>query len=164
MSDVMVAFRKYDGSLHWNFKLQLLGEDEHGVWLGMPEGTVARRGHNHRHVEEKNSALLIPTDQWWTAHFNESGELAVYCDVATVPEWRGSEVTMVDLDLDVIRLRDGKIYTDDEDEFAEHQVKYGYPPEIVKGAEAAADYLMTAVADGKGPFGGAHEPWLAQVS
>ena len=33
---------------------------------------------------------------------------------------------MVDLDLDVIRMRDGGIL-DDEDEFAEHQVRYGYP-------------------------------------
>ena len=36
---------------------------------------------------------------------------------------------MVDLDLDVIRMRDGRIILDDEDEFEEHQVRYAYPPD-----------------------------------
>ena len=42
------------------------------------------------------------------------------------------EVTMVDLDLDVVRLRaDQRVLIVDEDEFAEHQVRYSYPAEVI---------------------------------
>ncbi|WP_180935649.1 DUF402 domain-containing protein [Nocardioides ungokensis] len=33
----------------------------------------------------------------------------------------------VDLDLDVVRGRTGRVWIDDEDEFAEHRVRFGYP-------------------------------------
>jgi predicted RNA-binding protein associated with RNAse of E/G family len=42
----------------------------------------------------------------------------------------------VDLDLDVIERFDGAVFVDDEDEFALHQVSYGYPPEVVAAAQA----------------------------
>lgn len=161
--DVNVIYRKYDGALHWHFTTGLLGEDDHGVWLAMPRGTVARRGHDHEHVEDRNSVLLIPHDQWWTAHFNDSGDIAVYCDITTVPTWRDDEVTMIDLDLDVVRRTEGSVYIDDEDEFAEHQVRYGYAAHVTESARRTADDLRNSVEREAGPFGGAHERWLAQV-
>ena len=65
----------------------------------------------------------------------------------------------VDLDLDVIRLPDplppvesapwdvppagpGEVFVDDEDEFAEHQVLYGYPADVVAAAQASCDALV----------------------
>jgi uncharacterized protein len=45
---------------------------------------------------------------------------------------------MVDLDLDVVRRFDGSAEILDEDEFAEHQARYGYPPEVTGHAERAA--------------------------
>ncbi|WP_220449594.1 DUF402 domain-containing protein [Nonomuraea longispora] len=85
----------------------------------------------------------------------------IYVDVTTIPEWRDGEVTMLDLDLDVIRLRDGRLILDDEDEFAEHQVLLNYPPDLISQAEATARWLLDAVRERKGPFGGAHIQWLA---
>ncbi|MEW9547871.1 DUF402 domain-containing protein [Nonomuraea sp. NPDC050783] len=106
--------------------------------------------------------MLFPRDAWWTASFNSAPNRSeVYVDVTTVPEWREGEVTMIDLDLDVIRLRDGGLILDDEDEFAEHQVLLGYPPELVARAESTARWLMGVVGDRRGPFGGAHVEWLA---
>jgi protein associated with RNAse G/E len=71
---------------------------------------------------------------------------------------------MIDLDLDVVRLRrDGRVFVDDEDEFAEHQVRYGYPPEVVNKAEQAAASLLAAVSAGLEPFGTAAERWLDKV-
>ena len=87
----------------------------------------------------------------------------------------------VDLDLDVIRLPDplppveqrpwdvppagpGETFVDDEDEFAEHQVAYGYPADVVAGAQASCDALVAAVRAGLPPYDGAHERWLAELS
>jgi uncharacterized protein len=70
---------------------------------------------------------------------------------------------MVDLDLDVIRRRDGRLLLDDQDEFAEHQVRYGYPAEVIRQAEQAAAWLLAAVGANAEPFGLAYQAWLDKV-
>ncbi|MFC7643941.1 DUF402 domain-containing protein [Streptosporangium lutulentum] len=124
-----VVYRKYDGSLHWHHPSLLLGEDEHGVWIGCEVGSSARKGNGPPVPWRYACVMLFPRDDWWTASFNASPhKVEIYCDISTVPRWSDGEVTMVDLDLDVIRMRDGRIILDDEDEFEEHQVRYAYPP------------------------------------
>jgi len=166
--EVRVAYTKYDGSLHWHQSMHLLGEDEHGVWLGAPAGVVARRGHDGPVVvTEQAKVTLFPPDTWWTADFNDGPtDVEIYCDIATPPIWPHSgEVTMADLDLDVIRERgSGAVQLVDEDEFAEHQLRYAYPPEVIERAEAASRWLMAAVQARSGPFGGAHLRWRSRLS
>jgi protein associated with RNAse G/E len=85
--------------------------------------------------------------------------------VTTPATWSGShEVTVVDLDLDVRRRRWGDIERLDEDEFAEHQVTFGYPEQVVAEATAASRWLECALGDGSEPFATAFRPWLAQVT
>ncbi len=55
------------------------------------------------------------------------------------------------------------MFVDDEDEFAEHQVRYGYPPEVVSQAEKAAAWLLAAVTAGVEPFGSVSQAWLDKV-
>jgi protein associated with RNAse G/E len=163
---VQVNYRKFDGTLHWNLRMRRLGEDEHGVWLGLPAESVMRKGHNPEVPLPEAHVILFPRDAWWTAVFNAAPRTTeVYCDITTPPEWPSpAEVTMVDLDLDVLRKRGAQLpLLVDEDEFAEHQVRYGYPDDVIRSAQGAADWLMAAVAAGTGPFGGAHREWLAMV-
>jgi uncharacterized protein len=167
MTDVRVAYTKYDGSLHWNQTMRLLGEDEHGVWLGGPKGLIARRGHDDVVLEMPWAhVILFPRNAWWTAAFNgPEAPVDIYCDITTPALWpEPGEVTMVDLDLDVLRERDSRrVKLDDEDEFAEHQVRYAYPPDVIARASASAKFLLAAVAEGSGPFDGAHDRYLDQV-
>jgi protein associated with RNAse G/E len=164
---VRVIYRKYDGALHWHQTMRRLGEDEFGVWLGVPAGMVARRGENGpTAVLEHPIVMLFPTDDWWTASFR-SGPAGgyIYVDITTPPRWPHSgEVTMVDLDLDVIRRQDLSVAIVDQDEFAEHQVRYGYPPDVIAAAERAADRLHAALVDGAEPFAGGYRRWLELVS
>ncbi|GHH63736.1 hypothetical protein GCM10017673_05180 [Streptosporangium violaceochromogenes] len=160
-----MAYSKYDGAPHWNHPARLLGEDEHGVWAGCPAGTSGSRGGEPPVVWSEPFVMLFPRDAWWTAIFNAAPhKFEVYCDVSTVPRWSGGEVTMVDLDLDVIRVReDGRVFLDDEDEFEEHRVTYAYPPEVVGNARAAAAALLTAVTTRTAPFARAPH-WLSRVT
>ncbi|MCM2429297.1 DUF402 domain-containing protein [Streptomyces sp. RKAG337] len=164
--DVRVEYRKYDGSLHWNMAVHRLGEDEHGVWLGAPADSVMRKGHGPEVPCPEAQVLLFPRQGWWTAAFNAAPRSTeIYCDITTPPEWRSASlVTMVDLDLDVIRKR-GKPtpLLVDEDEFAEHQVRYGYPADVIEQAAAAAQWLMRQVGDGAEPFTTVYRSWLAHV-
>ncbi|SEO10041.1 DUF402 domain-containing protein [Actinacidiphila rubida] len=163
---VRVDYHKYDGSLHWNLRMRRLGEDEHGVWLGLPANGITRKGHNPAVLVPEAHVILFPRGDWWTATFNDAPrKTEIYCDITTPPEWPSQDtVTMVDLDLDVLRKRgaDAPLLVD-EDEFAEHQVRYGYPPDVVTAAQDAAERLMVAVRDGTGPFDGSHERWLHLV-
>ncbi|HVX46236.1 MAG TPA: DUF402 domain-containing protein [Mycobacteriales bacterium] len=165
MTDVDVVFSKYDGALHWNLKGYRLGEDEHGVWVGMPAGTSGRRGYEPPIVWPEAQVMLFPRDSWWVATFNAApARIELYCDISTVPEWTDGTVTMVDLDLDVYRRRGGPVEIDDEDEFAEHQVRYGYPPDVIATAQHSCDRLADAVRGGAEPFAGRYQHWLHRVT
>jgi uncharacterized protein len=164
--EVRVTYRKYDGSLHWHLTMRRLGEDEHGVWTGMPPASTMRKGDGpivaipHAHV------MLFPRGQWWTAAFNDGpDEVEIYCDITTPVHWPSpDEVTMTDLDLDVCRLRSGAVELLDEDEFAEHRLRYGYPADVISEAEKSARWLLAALADGTEPFAGAYRSYLALVT
>ena len=166
MRDVRVVYRKFDGSLHWHLTMQYLGEDEHGVWLGLPPNSFMRKGAEEPVPVPQAHVGLIPPGVWWTAVFNgEPQRVEIYCDITTVPQWIGAdEVTMVDLDLDVARARaDGSVHLLDEDEFAVHQRLYGYPAEVIDEAQKAAQWLRAALADGTEPFATVYRRWLALV-
>jgi protein associated with RNAse G/E len=165
--EVRVVYTKYDGSLHWHHTMQYLGEDEHGVWLGAPARSTSRRGDEPPVVIRQPFVGLFPVGQWWTATFNgEPADTEIYCDISSPPQWPDdSKVTMVDLDLDVLRLRaDRQVVLVDEDEFAEHQVRYSYPASVISQAERAAAWLMEAISGGAEPFATAYRAWLAKIN
>ncbi len=146
MRNVRVVYRKYDEKLHWHQWTQYLGEDQYGVWLGAPAGSVSQRGDEPEVVQDSAHVQLFPVGRWFTAIFNdEPRSTEIYCDITTPVEFADDVVTMIDLDLDVIRKRDGTVYIDDEDEFAHHQVKYNYPADIITTAQQTCDWLATAV-------------------
>ena len=162
-----MVYTKYDGSLHWHHAMQYLGEDEHGSWLGARSGASAQRGSEPPIVFGYPTVSLIPDGQWWTATFNGApARTEIYCDIATPARWpHPGEVTMVDLDLDVLRERaTGHVLIVAEDEFADHQVRYRYPAEVIRAAEQAAAWLHGEIRAGREPFAAAYLDWLAKVS
>ncbi|MCX4862624.1 MULTISPECIES: DUF402 domain-containing protein [Streptomyces] len=165
---VLVSVRKYDGSLHWHHSTVRLGEDEHGVWLGAPVGTVYSKGtEGPVYTTREARVMLIPRDAWWTGLFQAApARLDAYCDVTTPSRWlHPGEVTMVDLDLDVCRTRDGgTVFVDDEDEFADHQVRYAYAPDVIARATTTAERLRVALTEDAEPFGRCRRSWLARMS
>jgi protein associated with RNAse G/E len=166
MGDVEVLFRKWDGRPHRNTVERLLGTDEHGTWLGSPIGSVVHYVNSGDRVAMKVPQVrLIPAAGWWSAIFmGGDREPALYCDVTTRAEWTSpSQVTMIDLDLDVELWRDGRLELLDEDEFTEHQVSMAYPAEVITEAARAADFLVTAIATGQEPFATTWQSWLSRV-
>jgi hypothetical protein len=164
---VRVEYRKYDGTLHWNLVMHHLGADEHGTWLGLPADSSMRKGDGPLVPIPQPHVILFPHNTWYTAVFNgEPAEVEIYCDLTTPPTWPAPDlVTMVDLDLDVIRQRGGsRALLVDEDEFAEHQVLYGYPRDVVDAAQAAARDLLQAVTARTGAFAGVHQAWLEKAA
>jgi predicted RNA-binding protein associated with RNAse of E/G family len=160
---VRVVYTKWDGRLHWHFRLDFLGEDEHGIWLASRPGTLLQRGHEPPKAELDGFALLVPRTGSWIAAWHVEDDPEIYVDVTTTPRRSDAEVTAVDLDLDVIRRRDGSVALLDEDEFDEHRVLFGYPPAVVDAAIATARQLADVIAQRIEPFGIAAGRWLSQV-
>ncbi|MGJ3559538.1 DUF402 domain-containing protein [Streptomyces sp. INA 01156] len=90
--------------------------------------------------------MLVPPGEWWTATFCADPGPEMYCDVCTLPEWNadGTVLHMVDLDLDVVRPHGGEAHIEDEEQFAEHRVRYGYPDSVVGKARQTCEWLMEA--------------------
>lgn len=162
---VRVDYRKYDGRPHRNYPALHLGEDEHGDWLGVPGGEFIQATEPGSFKYTDPYVLLVPRHAWWTAMFNAPPRRTeIYCDVATPVVWSGDSVQLIDLDLDVRRLRHNRaVELLDEDEFETHRELYGYPEETQVAAWSAARWLMAALLDGTEPFGTGFHAWLDQV-
>ena len=161
-----MRFTKWGGRKHWTYPMEPLGRDEWCWWFGGRAGIRLQRGDEPPIIQGHDFVQLIPDGGWYVAAYNGTANtrLALYVDVTTPPTITGDVIEAVDLDLDVLRMRDGRVLLDDEDEFEEHQVRYGYPPEIVDGARASADRLMAAVRGGTEPFGLVGDNWLARYA
>ncbi len=162
---VEVRFTKWGERPHWELDLRYLGADEHGHWLGGPRGFPLHRP-GVALASRTDVAMLIPAGQAWIARFNGPGHHAcdIYVDVTTVPDWEGATVRAVDLDLDVYRALDGSVLVDDEDEFAEHQARYRYPPDIVALAERSCAELAAAIGAGEEPWASVGHRWVEVAS
>ena len=147
-----IDFRKWVSRAHWRFNMYFLDEDEWGTWLWTPPGSTAQRGSEPPQTFNHLNVKLIAPGEWWTAIWNDSGRYDLYIDIVTPAAWRGDVVTMVDLDLDVIRIADGTVIVDDEDEFLEHQVMYGYPAKVIARAKSEAAITQRRVQAGDEPF------------
>ena len=178
---IRVEMSKWGDRPHWEFDGVHLGADEHGEWLGFPAGTLNTRP-GLEMVSEVACVTLVPAGGWYAATFHAPGIWCdLYVDIATPGEWDGHVLRAVDLDLDVIRMSatpptstrsapqnlsagPGETFVDDEDEFAEHQVAFGYPADVVERAQASCDAVLADVRAGRAPYDGTHQRWLQELS
>jgi hypothetical protein len=161
-----MRFTKWGGKRHWRFAAEALGDDEFGWWYGSRAGTSMRRGFEEPIIAWYDFVILVPAAGRWVASWNGPAhvETAIYVDVTDRPVRTAGLVEAVDLDLDVVRLRDGSVRLLDEGEFEAHQVLYGYPPEEIAQARATADELLAMIGEGREPFGQVGDAWLAAFS
>lgn len=164
-TSVLIAMTKWGGSHHWQIPATYLGSDEYGDWLGIPAGTLMRRP-GMEAVAEVAQVGLVPgagsdVERAWLATFHDDGgPVRVYVDMTTPPVWDGTTVRAVDLDLDVIEDPDGRVWVDDEDEFALHRVELGYPNETVALAEESCRRVRELMETRVAPFHGVARPWF----
>lgn len=158
--------RKWPDRPHWEFDAVVLGEDRHGVWVGAASGTSMRRP-GASFVTDRPQVCLVPRQAAFLATFYAPGGRApfdVYVDITTVPVWREAPartVTAVDLDLDVVRGWTGRVWVDDEDEFAARRVHY--PADLVRLAATSCEAVRAAVDSGRAPYDGSAGAWLAAL-
>ena len=117
------------------------GEDDYGRWFWGPAGRPAQRGDEPLRTLERTVVKLV-SNEWWAAMSSAAGEPELYVDIIAPAVWEDGRVTVIDLDLDVVRRRDRSVVIDDEDQFAEHQVSLEYPQALIDGALAATERVQ----------------------
>ena len=166
---VRVVMTKWGERPHWEFDCLVLGSDDHGDWLGVRAGTHMSRP-AAEYVAPVDQVVLAPVagEDWlrgWVATFHaQHGSVHTYVDMTTPPLWDGPVLRCVDLDLDVVRGTTGRVWIDDEDEFAEHRVAFGYPEEVAALAMTTVDRIHRAVSEEQPPFDGVAQAWLSVLA
>ena len=164
---VELVLRKYDGRPHRRVTGHLLGTDDYGTWVGTPRGSLVRYSYGWRRFQltREDAVRLIPHAGWWMAMFLATpARHDVYCDITTPAEHTANRITVVDLDLDLIRYRaDHRVLLDDEDEFERHRHEFGYPADVVEAATGAAAELRAALTEAREPFGAHHQRWMSRL-
>ena len=161
-----IEYSKWDGRRHWHFEVEELGDDDYGRWYAAPAGGLLQRGEEPP-FPGPGWACLVPHVGLWIAHFaidrNPEGAY-VYINVTDEPRTNDDTVTAIDLDLDVIAWRDGRVEVEDVEEFELHAEVFAYPASTVAAARATADELVGALTRRQEPFGGAHQRWVDAIS
>jgi len=164
----LIAMTKWGGRPHWEIPATYLGSDAHGDWLGIPAGTTMTRP-GVDYVAPVAQVGLVPgpgsdIERAWLATFHDvGGPVRVYIDMSTPPVWDDGTLRTVDLDLDVIQDPDGRVWVDDEDEFALHRVELGYPDDVVALATASRDRVRGLVESAAAPFDGSARAWFDRL-
>ncbi len=152
------ASTKFDGSLHYRFPVSVVERRDTmlAIWIHAGEQLESYRG-----VRRATSHYL---GLYWTdRHYNVEALFhpdwrpkRYYVNIASPADWSDGTLRLIDLDLDLIMPAEaGEPMVDDEDEFEAHQVRWGYPPELVarcrQTCEAVADEMRrrTGLFDGR---------------
>jgi protein associated with RNAse G/E len=161
VTDVVVQYWKHPRTPHWRQPMRRVGEDEHGIWLGMDEGALFQKGDEEPVPSPTPMVQLVAPGAWWTLLYNgPRHRYPVYVDVIAPATWAtDARVEMVDLDLDVVQLPDGTVAVLDEDEFERHREELAYPELWVAGAERAAGEVAAMLRGGAEPFADRMRAW-----
>ncbi|MDR6551598.1 DUF402 domain-containing protein [Paenibacillus qinlingensis] len=155
-NQITIQALKYGNLLHYEWRTTLLEKTEtHIVVLG----EYGRQLHHYTKQKvftiENWTIEFFSFDSWYTVSADVvDGVLnEFYCNINQPAVMKGTTVSFVDLDLDYVK-RKGVWQVVDEDEFAAHTIKFGYPVELVHQAEQALAALKEKVANKEFPFDG----------
>ncbi len=183
-TEIVFQWRKWDGSPHWRHECVYLGEDEWGDWVGQPAGWGSERPGRTFTAHAPNVTLVPPSGDFaLTVNRGHPEGMRIYIDLAwdlrPVPgstsaggaDPSGSEAGMpvlftgIDMDLDVVRVEGERgTWIDDEDEWEEHRLRYGYPAAVQRHLVALAADLEQRVRAQLPPFDDATaDAWLDRL-
>ena len=166
---------KYDGSPHNDYEGLLIEDGRPSpaldgcLRLFVPEGTLLRSYRGTGQIAVAFTALFWPgADRWFNVYHNhwptERHAIETYINVSLPAEFDGETLRWVDMDLDVVMRSGSRVELWDEDEFAEHLERFGYPEDIVRRARATSSELMRLAEAGEPPLDRAAHIWARRAA
>jgi protein associated with RNAse G/E len=151
---VNVASTKYDGSLHYRFRTEVVTRRDTSLALYLPPG-IPIESYRGPLVTSRHYLML-----WWKDrpyelevvwHPDWSPEMH-YFNIGCGFEWNDESLQWVDLDLDVIWRFGKDPIVDDVDEFDDHKVAWQYPPSLEAECLDAVTAIRSSIADRVSPL------------
>lgn len=144
----------------------VLGADEFGTWFFTPAGSPIRWTNleGKGAVWEFDVLCLIPPDDWYFAlWWNGHPSVEIGVDVTAPATRDGGAWSWVDLEIDLHRFVDGRVESEDEDEF-EDSVARGYISQTQQTqALRITPIIERMLRDRLEPFGGVGPHHLAEA-
>ena len=139
-SRALLRATKYDGTAHWIQPFQVVSDDGNLLVASYRARTpiYTSRGEFRSPYD---SLVYFWRDRWFNVFRLSRPQCGVslwYCNVTTPSVLEGTNLSYVDLDLDVAVRPDGCIELLDSDEFETHSRLYGYPEDVMEAARCAA--------------------------
>lgn len=153
---------KYDGSLNYEWPAQVVWEDHAGFIWFTPAGAPFTRPTATTPVPY-DWVGRIWYDRWYMVDASllpvaVAGAAGVvhhyYCNIGAPGAWEDDIYHFIDFDLDVAVYPDGRGELLDEDEFAAHQVRFGYPAAVIAATWQAVDDVRALAEVRATPFDG----------
>lgn len=139
----------WDGTPRRRLPLQPLGADGFGTWYRPLSRRTSITGCS------ADSLVLVSAGGDWIAGWSVDGSVDAHGTVTTAMAVTSHGISAVELDLGVVRFRDGRTTIVDHDRFDQLRVQMGYPPELIEHALATTRRLYDALRRRTGPFAAA---------
>jgi protein associated with RNAse G/E len=158
---VPVAATKYDGSMHYRYDCMVVADEGDQLLAFVPAGTLLHSYRGRRRTARHFLRVHDTEHHWnlevmWEPDWRPNKHSV---NIARPSSWDAGTLRFVDLDLDISWWADGRVLLLDEDEFAEHRVRFGYPPVVVQRAWEAVDEVRSLISTRTPPFDGALYAW-----
>lgn len=141
--------------------VRLLGEEHFGRWLGVARGDPwCSADRSQSGIFMESLVKLVPNNTFWTVCFHPVDPV-VDVDIVLPVRWEGDVLEEVDLELDILRNADGRVYVRDQDKFEQMRVTGSMPDEIVTQAVATCEQIRDLVEHDVEPFGSVGQKWLS---
>ncbi len=168
-TQLVLARRKWPDSPHYEVSPRVLGDDAHGTWFGSRKGGTIKGPSGKEFLGEQDAIFCVPSSDWYLVHYwQDHPSVAIYVDICTPATWSDGLVSVIDLDLDVVRwtaAKGGHVELLDDDEFEEHRIALGYPDQLQADARRAAADILDRVTRAEPPFTlEAAAPWFAALA
>jgi protein associated with RNAse G/E len=158
---IPVESTKFDGSLHYRYTMTVVADEGDRLLAWGPVGT---RFESYRGVYDatRHFLMLHYRDRDWNLEVMWEPDWKPnkhYVNIALPATWDDGTLRYVDLDLDISWWPDGAVRLLDEDEFAEHRERFGYPQWLIDRAWAAVDEVRALISSRLPPFDGTLYRW-----
>lgn len=162
MDTYLLQSTKYDSSMHYRYPMRQVQATAEMLMLYTAPGTIVD-SYRGQMVATRHSLSLYWTDRYYNVSVNWHSDwrpYSHYVNIATPATWGENDLHFIDLDLDVIWFAESdEVILDDEDEFEEHQVRFGYPQDLIELSRRSSVEVLDLIAKRIYPFDGSLYGW-----
>lgn len=166
MNKANVMVYKYNEKLHYQWEASIIEHtDKYILVYGTPERKLIHYTKGKIYDCDTYSIEYYPLDDWFTVNIDihDNGELDYYCNICMPAKFKQGNICFIDLDIDLIKNKQGDWTVVDEDEFEVNSIKMGYPKDIIENSKKSLNNLIFKIKQEEHPFNGFLHKYITKL-